>query len=322
MKPIAVALAVVALASTGCGAASTTSEPTLTPPPSPAGWPAYPSFPASCWTRPTPGGGAPLRSAPSYVAHPATGASPEQVAGRTLRALGDGRYVHAVEIGPVPRLPLMHIRGWFGGVRPPRNAVWAFISAPESTRSLTANAPARQKIAVQVAGWEADLVKGALRDGVCAAGRAPLVGWTVSGVPGGVSDRAQALGQRFPNPSPRAFGKLLRSVGDRYGFDVVSVRLLRPLQLAPLVVVRTSRQRKAFVHDVPAIMRLLDPTRNAARQTAITFEGFFLAAEDAKGPFVAVENVYRGEVMGGQWSWSRCEYPYLHSEPFGAKPCP
>jgi len=39
------------------------------------------------------------------------------------------------------------------------------------------------------------------------------------GVPGGVSDRAQALGQRFPNPSPRAFGKLLRSVGDRYGFD-------------------------------------------------------------------------------------------------------
>jgi hypothetical protein len=321
MKTAAVALA-VALASAGCGAASTTSEPTLAPPPSPVRWPAYPSFPASCWTRPSPGEGAPLRAAPSYLTRPATGASPEQVARRTLRRLGDDRYVHAVEIGRVPRLPLMHLKGWFAGVRPPRSAVWAFISAPESVRSLTPEAPAREKIAVQVAGWEADLVKGALRDGVCAAGRAPLVGWTVSGVPGGVSDRGQALGQRFPNPSPKAFAKLLRSVGDRYGFDVASVRLLRPLQLAPLVVVRTSRRRKDFVHDVPAIMRLLDPMRTAAHQTAITFEGFFLAAEDAKGPFVTVENVYRGEVMGGQWSWNRCEYPYLHSEPVGAKPCP
>jgi hypothetical protein len=173
-----------------------------------------------------------------------------------------------------------------------------------------------------VAEWEGDLVKGALRDGMCAAGRAPLVGWTVSGVPGGVSDRAQALGQRFPNPSPNAFANVLRSVGDRYGFEVVSLRLLRPFQLAPLVVVRTARDRKAFVHDIPAIMRLLDPIRTAGQRSAITFEGFFFAAEDAKGPFVSVDDVYRGEVMGGQWSWNRCEYPYLHSEPAGAKPCP
>ena len=42
----------------------------------------------------------------------------------------------------------------------------------------------------------------------------------------------------------------------------------------------------------------------------------------AAGPFVRIENVYRGEVEGGQWSWNRCVYPYAHSEPFGAKPCP
>ena len=60
------------------------------------------------------------------------------------------------------------------------------------------------------------------------------------------------------------------------------------------------------MHDVPAIMRLLDPIRSAGTQTAVTFEGIY----------------YRGEVMGGQWSWNRCVYPYEHSEPFGAKPCP
>ncbi|HST14459.1 MAG TPA: hypothetical protein VLJ44_06370 [Gaiellaceae bacterium] len=315
-------LVVVAIVSAGCGTATTASEPALPPPPSPALWPAYPSFPASCWARPTPGGGAPLRAAPSYLRRSATGASPEQVARRTLQTLGDDRYVQAVEIGPVPRLPLMHLKGWFAGARPPRGAVWAFISDPDSVRPLPAKASPRQRIAVQVATWEAELVKGALRDGVCAAGRAPLVGWTVSGVPGGVSDRAQALGQRFPNPAPNAFLKQLRSVGDRYGFDVVSVRLLRPLQLAPLVVIRTNRDRKAFVHDVPAIMRLLDPVTSASNRIAITFEGFFLSVEDANGPFVSVDDAYRGEVMGGQWSWNGCEYPYLHTEPPGAKPCP
>jgi hypothetical protein len=111
-------------------------------------------------------------------------------------------------------------------------------------------------------------------------------------------------------------------VGRGYGFRVLSLRLLRPRQLAPLLVVETSRDRTAFVNDVPAIMSLLDPTSSAGQQTALTFEGFFLETLDAKGPFVRVEDVYRGEVEGGQWSWNRCVYPYDHSEPIDAKPCP
>ena len=69
-------------------------------------------------------------------------------------------------------------------------------------------------------------------------------------------------------------------------------------------------------------MKLLDPVSSGNGATAVTFEGFFLEARDARGPFVRVENVYRGETEGGQWSWNRCAYPYAHSEPFGAKPCP
>lgn len=170
--------------------------------------------------------------------------------------------------------------------------------------------------------WEASLVVGALRDDFCAAGGRPLVGWTIG--PGGIglSDRTYALEQHFPNPAPAAFRSRVSLIGRRYGFRVLSLRLLQPRQLAPLLTVETDRDRKSFVADVPAIMRLLDPTSSSAHLGAVTFEGFFLQAQDAKGAFVRVENVQRGEVEGGQWSWNRCAYPYPHSELVGSKPCP
>jgi hypothetical protein len=98
----------------------------------------------------------------------------------------------------------------------------------------------------------------------------------------------------------------------------VWVRLLRPRELAPLVVVETNRDRRAFVRDVSAIMSLLNPRSGKA----ITFEGFFFEARDAKGVFVGVQNNMRGVVGGGQWSWHRCHYPYAHSTPRGQGPCP
>jgi hypothetical protein len=97
---------------------------------------------------------------------------------------------------------------------------------------------------------------------------------------------------------------------------------LRPRQLAPLLVVRTDRDRKAFVHDIPAIMRLLDPISSASTRSAVTFEGFFFEAVDHGGAFVSLNNLERGQTEGGEWSWNRCVYPYPHSEPAGAKPCP
>jgi hypothetical protein len=134
----------------------------------------------------------------------------------------------------------------------------------------------------------------------------------VSGSPTGVSDRGEALGQRFPEPSAATFRARLAAVGRRYGFTVSELRLLHARQAAPLVIVHTTRPRKEFVDDVPAIMRLLDPIRSAGGPTAVTFEGFFFDARDDKSPFVSVENVYRGEVMGGQWSWDARTYPYPH----------
>jgi hypothetical protein len=291
-------------------------------PPSPGSWSADPSFSArSCWTRPF--GNGVMRAAPSATLPLSTKAiAPAEIVRRLLARLGDRRFIRRVEIGPPPPITLQHLRAYYAGARAPSDALWAYISAPAASATLRQKPTAEQVGAQMIAQWEAGMVAGALRDDFCAAGGRPLVGST-TGLGGiRVSDRSFAFNQRFPNPSPPAFRRRVDLVGRRYGFRVVSLRLLRPRQLAPLLVVETSRDRKAFVADVPAIMSLLDPSTGAGREIAITFEGFLLEARDAKGPFVRVENVQRGEVEGGQWSWNRCVYPYPHSEPIGAKPCP
>ena len=263
-----------------------------------------------------PGGGTGvLRAAPSYLASTATHAKPAEIVAQLLRRLGDPRYVHRIEVGPPPPLTLEHLKGWFTGERPPADALWAYIAAPAAVAALPPHASAVAGRASELAQWETGLVEGALRDEFCAAGGRPLVGWSVSGRTEGVSDHGQALGQRFPNPTVAAFRARAAAVGRRYGFRIGSLRLLHPLQLAPLLIVKTSRDRKAFVHDVPAIMRLLDPIRSTRGRAAVTFDGFFFEADDSRGPFVRVENVYRGETMGGEWSWNPCVYPYPHSEP-------
>jgi len=278
------------------------------------GWPPYPHFPTrSCWARVTdPAQTGTVGGAPSYVTHAAR-RSPQAVVASVLAGLGDRRFVKRVEIAPVPRLVREH-QGYFKQ-KPPRDALWAWLDVPRmSLQYKSAPAPAVVQ-ANSLADWEAQLVWGALRDAFCANGGAPLVGWSVAGHPSGVSDALNPLGQRFPSPPRGVFMARARAVGRAFGFDVVSVRWLRARQAAPIVVVRTERKRKAFVADVEKIVQLLDPRKSVGNRTATTFEGFYFEALDAKGPFTSVENVYRGEVMGGEWSWSPCVTPYPHSGP-------
>lgn len=325
--PAVLGVAVTAVVA-GCGGHGTplmdlsVRIPAATPPSS-ATWPRYPRYDQrSCWARQL-GSGA-MRSAPSVpVSTRATPVAPQTIVKRALARLGDRRYVLRVELGPPPPITLQHLRGYYAGKRPPKDALWAYVAAPVATSQLPNNATPAASGAEMVADWETHLLIGALRDDFCAADGQPLVGWTVGRGGTGVSDATQAFEQRFPNPSPATFRHRVELVGRRYGFTVQEFRLLHPRQLAPLLVAHTKRDRKAFVADVPKIMRLLDPiATGAGGASAITFEGFYFAAVDDHGPFVRVESVYRGEVEGGQWSWNRCYYPYAHSEPFGAKPCP
>jgi len=314
----------VAAAATAARRGDDPQEPALRAaaerPPSPATWPSYPRFPArSCWTRPF--GEGVLRSAPSFSVRSAAKVPPAERVRAVLARLGDRRFVRRIELGPPPPVTLRHLRGYFAGARPPADARWAYIAAPAAT------APPRKPTAAQVraqmlAQWEAALVAGALRDDFCDARGRPLVGWTIGRGGTHVSDRMFALGQRFPNPRPQAFRAAVAAAGRRYSFRVLELRLLRPRQLAPLLRVETSRDRRQFVADVPEIIALLNPTRSAGDNTAVTFEGFFFETGDARGPFVRTSSVRRGQVMGSQWSWNRCVYPYRHSQPVGAPPCP
>jgi hypothetical protein len=210
--------------------------------------------------------------------------------------LGDHRFVRGIRL----ERPTRFQRSDVGRRQPPRGSLVAHVISSNAVDSTG------------LADWETSLAVGALRDDLCAAGGAALVAWT-SKSDGGAFDESAALNQRFPNPSPRVFRERVRQVGERYGFHVVSVQLLHPRELAPIVVVQTDRDRKEFVRYVPTIMGLLNPQSRARGQIPTTFEGFFFEARDDRGPFVRVYNTLRGATMGGQWSAAGDDvYPYPH----------
>ncbi|HEU5244865.1 MAG TPA: hypothetical protein VFU33_10735 [Gaiellaceae bacterium] len=325
-RVLLLAISVSALAAaTGCGeahgtaadrAANARASIPADAPPSPATWPAYPRFSHhSCWARPFGKGvvHSVESNAPSYPpaprAHPIP---PKKIARRFLARFGDRRYLRSVTFSPAPPAVGRRVHVLYAGGHPPRDALEAHISVPAANERAEPRHPSHARnLTFGIADWESQLVGGALRDDFCAAGGAPLVFW--SALPaggGGIAESFTALEQRFPNPSPAAFRKRVALVGRRYGFRVVSLRLLRPEQIAPLLVVRTSRKRKEFVEDIPRIMDFLNPRSTAGKRSAETFEAFFFAAEDAHGPFTWTQYVSRGEGEGGQWAANQCLYPY------------
>ena len=237
---------------------------------------------------------------------------PRKIVRRFLARFGDRSLIRGIEIGKPP--PHRLIRHIFPGERPPNDAVWAYIDAPLATIDPTEHATPEAGRAYVLAHWEAEVVGGALRDDFCRAGGPTLAGWTLSrtAIDGGVSDETFALNQRFPNPSRAKFRARAARAGEKFGFRVESIRFLRPRELAPIVLVRTNRDRKDFIGDVPAILDVLDPQSVSRHRFGMTFEGIFFEARDSKGAFVRVDNAYRGEITGGQWSAERDAYPYEH----------
>lgn len=307
----------VCVALVGCGSGHRIPGPVTTVsvspqnPPSPASWPAYPRYSKhSCWGRPSDRGSPIERSAPSFGTASPLGAriAPKLVARRLLAQLGDHRYIRGIRLAPAPPATAGRLHTFYAGSRPPRDALWATIIAP-TAKLLQGHPTPAQSVRQTAAYWEGMLVGGALRDDLCAAGGPPLVGWTVTGGQGGgFSEAWEAFNQRFPNPSPATFRKRVALVGRRYGFRVASLRLLRPLQLAPLLIVETSQDRTAFVKEIPAILSLVDP----AARSANMFEGFYFEARDAQGPFVETSGGVRGQRWGGQWSSNPSVYPFAH----------
>ncbi len=286
-------------------------------PPSPTTWPKYPHFSRhSCWGRLFPSGvkrrslaGAAPSYAPALRAH---ATPPVEIVQRFLARFGDRRYIRSITLGPSPAAIGTTIRAYFGDSHPPADALHAYIHAPLANYEDQApHATPAQHLKYGIAEFEAGLVGAALRDDFCSAGGVPLVSWSGGREAAGLAHEG-ALGQRFPNPTPAAFRHRVALVGRRFGFHVASLRLLRPEQLAPVLVVRTSRPRKAFAKDVGRIVTLLDPTSFAPHlhRVGLTFEGFFFAAEDSRGPFFyTLDTGGRGQGVGSAWAATRCLLP-------------
>jgi hypothetical protein len=305
-RVLVIAIAATAVAGmTGCAAArSHVAAPTgiaiaVDLPPSPATWPKYPRFSQhSCWAQPFPKDTRLGRLAPSYAPSPrAHPLSPQVVARHLLARLGDRRYVRSIKFSPAPPA----VRRHYGA---PADALRAMVVLPDAYKldRLGHRSPARA-LANGIAWFESGIVGSALRDDLCDAGGPPLV------------DSASwwAIDQRFPNPAPATFRKRVALVGKHFGFTVASLRLLRPRQIAPLLIVKTTVPRKRFAKEIPWIMERLNPatayTQHGNVQTAITFEAFFIAAEDARGPFASSWYMARGGESGGGWAVNPCLYP-------------
>jgi hypothetical protein len=117
----------------------------------------------------------------------------------------------------------------------------------------------------------------------------------------------------FANLSPDTLKERLAKAAYGHGFQVVAVKLRRPKQLAPEIVVRTTHYL-ALAHALPDILSGLDPHRGRSDTRGWRYEGFYLEAQDERGvPFLGVYNVWRGNHKGGgQWARSEPLYPFQH----------
>jgi hypothetical protein len=100
---------------------------------------------------------------------------------------------------------------------------------------------------------------------------------------------------------------------ERYDFDVVSLELERPRQLAPKVIVRTSHYLR-LARATAGILRAIDPhLRTSDDRTGWLFEGFYFRAEDEHGvPFLIAYNFWRSHGGGGEWARSERLSPFPH----------
>jgi hypothetical protein len=118
----------------------------------------------------------------------------------------------------------------------------------------------------------------------------------------------------FPSPSRAVLLRRLLKAQQRYGFGIVSVRMLRPLQLAPVIVIRSDRKPE-IARAIPAIVKLFDPVRTTqTNPTGFAYEAYFLEAQTRKGvPYLVTFNFSRApNVGGGEWAAEERLYPFPH----------
>jgi hypothetical protein len=118
--------------------------------------------------------------------------------------------------------------------------------------------------------------------------------------------------QRFDNPSRSELRQRLRELAGDHGFTVISARVLRPRQDAPMVVVETMHYGE-LARSTPSILRALNPKDPGGDGEGWHYEGFYWEARDERGvPFLVASTLTRGQVEGRQWARSEALFPFSH----------
>ena len=119
---------------------------------------------------------------------------------------------------------------------------------------------------------------------------------------------------KFPSPSRAVLMQRLRKAEKLYGFRVVSVQMLHPLQSAPVIVIRSDSEQ-SIPRATPKIVDLFDPRHpTSADPSGYAYEGYFFVVETSGGvPYLATFNHWRApHVGGGEWAASENLYPFPH----------
>jgi hypothetical protein len=118
----------------------------------------------------------------------------------------------------------------------------------------------------------------------------------------------------FPSPSRAVLMKRLRQAQARYGFKIVSVTILQPLQRVPVIVISSDRKH-TIAKATPHIIDVFDPHRVTRKNpSGYAYEAYFLEVRDERGvPYLATFNHWRPpHVGGGQWAAAEDLYPFPH----------
>jgi len=119
---------------------------------------------------------------------------------------------------------------------------------------------------------------------------------------------------KFPSPSRAILMQRLHKAEKLYGFRVVSVQMLHPLQSAPVIVIRAD-DKQSIAHATPKIINLFDPRHpTTANPSGYAYEGYFLIAQTVSGvPYLSTFNHWRApHVGGGEWAADPSLYPFPH----------
>jgi len=112
--------------------------------------------------------------------------------------------------------------------------------------------------------------------------------------------------KRFDSPPRADLLARLREQGSKHHFRIVALRMLRPDQFAPMVIVST-RGYESLARAGAGILRALNG-KDLER-----YEGFYLEARDEWGiPFFTTDTLRRDRVEGGVWARSDVLYPVGH----------